>query len=222
MRIFDPVRPGNSLDRFATYAQEYPFNWTFLECLETGRFVPPLGTKDKIREAIPSQDYLGINYYSRDRIRFNPLRPGQFFGDRTTTAEALCNDMGWEIYPEGLTRLLRQAHMRYGKPIYILENGIADAADKLSTRFPDPTSWGSGKNDPRGVPIKGYFHWSLLDNFEWSEGYTPRFGLVEVDYTTQERKPRPSAYLYARIAESRRLPEDLAEYAPLPFVAKIG
>ncbi len=93
-------------------------------------------------------------------------------------------------------------------PIYITENGIADADDDQRPRFLVRHLAEVARAIARGVDVRGYMHWSLLDGFEWAEGYAPRFGLVEVDRVTQERSPRPSAELYARIARARRIDAD--------------
>jgi beta-glucosidase len=113
------------------------------------------------------------------------------------------SDLGWEIYPEGLGELVRTWGRRSGLPVYVTENGIADAADGKRGPFLERHLTELARAIAEGFDVRGYFHWSLLDNFEWAEGYEPRFGLVEVDYATQERRPRPSAHLYARIARER-------------------
>jgi beta-glucosidase len=208
LRVFDPYRPGNRLDTWAAALQENSFNWAFADSLQTRRYQPPLGMRDRVKEDGPGEDVAGINYYSRDRVRFHPFRPGEMFGERRTTPGAALTDLGWEIYPEGLARVVRADFGRYGKPIFISENGIADAADAQRPAFLVQHLAQVGRLLQEGVPLQGYFHWSLLDNFEWSEGFRPRFGLVEVDYRTQERRPRPSAHLYARIAAARRLPAE--------------
>jgi beta-glucosidase len=200
LRVFEGLRPGHRLDAAAAWLQGHPFNWVFLDSLERGRFFAPLGVGERIREACPAQDFLGVNYYSRDRLKFNLFRPVDLFGDRLTTPGAELDDMGWEIYPEGMSRVLRTAHARYGKPMWILENGVADAKDTFRPAYLVRHLTELARVVKEGLPVKGYFHWSLLDNFEWTEGFGPRFGLVEVDYQTQERRLRPSAHLYAEIA----------------------
>jgi beta-glucosidase len=111
-------------------------------------------------------------------------------GPRETT------DIGWEIYPEGLTELLMRVARDYANvPIYITENGMAEVAgldDQRRIRFHAEHLHAVLEARRAGVDIRGYFAWSLLDNFEWAEGYTKRFGLVEVDFETQKRTPRAS------------------------------
>ena len=94
---------------------------------------------------------------------------------------------------------------KYKKPIYITENGLADTQDKLRGDFiRDHLLW-IHKAIGYGIDVKGYLHWSLMDNFEWAEGYGPRFGLVEINYKTLERKIRPSAFYYAEICKENAL-----------------
>jgi beta-glucosidase len=215
LRVFDPDRARHPLDAWSAAAHENIFNWSIADSIATGRFQPPLGVRERIVEAGPPDDFNGINYYSRDRIRFRAFRPAELFGERLTTTAAPLTDMGWEIYPEGLARVLRAAHKRYDKPIWITENGLADAQDVQRPGFLVHHLAVLGRLLREGLPIKGYFHWSLLDNFEWAEGFTPRFGLYEVDFTLQERRPRPSARLYAQIAATRELPAEMIGRYPL-------
>ncbi|MBI2025021.1 MAG: glycoside hydrolase family 1 protein [Candidatus Harrisonbacteria bacterium] len=129
-------------------------------------------------------DFIGLNYYQR--IRFFPGR------------NLPRSDMGWEIYPKGIYETINDLK-KCNKPIYITENGIADASDKRRSDFiKDHIQWVE-KAMEEGADVRGYFYWSLIDNFEWHHGFGPRFGLVEVDYKTLERKIRPSAQEYARI-----------------------
>ena len=111
------------------------------------------------------------------------------------------SDIGWEIYPEGLYRVLLDLKL-YNKPIYITENGLADSEDKKRGGFIKDHLNFALKAMKDGVKLRGYFHWSLLDNFEWQKGFGPRFGLVEVDYKTMKRTVRPSAKEYKKIIET--------------------
>ncbi len=162
---------------------------------------------DAIKDASEPIDFLGMNYYTRNKVTWMPeLLPLQYLpaplGNVETTA------MGWEIYPEGLTKLLVRIHQEYHpKAIYITENGAA---------FDDPPSGGLIVDDPlredylidhfaaaesaidQGVPLKGFFVWSLMDNFEWAEGFSKRFGLYYVNYENQARIPKRSAQYYKR------------------------
>jgi beta-glucosidase len=159
--------------------------------------------------AIAAQtDFLGVNYYSRAVIRDEKAAanlPQTIF----PAPQAEWTDMGWEVYPEGLYSLLNRLHFEYRPPkLFITENG-ASYAD-------GPDSEGRVRDERRvaylrdhlaaahravqnGVPLAGYFCWSLMDNFEWAKGYTQRFGLVWVDYETQQRIPKESARWYQQV-----------------------
>ena len=132
-------------------------------------------------------DFIGVNYYKSDR-------PSSFH-----------TDLGWGIDPEGFYMVLKEMS-RYQKPIYVTENGIADACDSMRTKFIKDHIEAMKKAMAEGVDVRGYFYWSLLDNFEMPrlDGFWPRFGLVEIDYKTQERKIRPSAWEYKKMIEEHR------------------
>lgn len=140
-------------------------------------------------------DFIGLNYYFHNKIKF----PFEIKNDNDVTT-----DLGWEIYPEGIYHVLRQLK-QYDLPIYITENGLADKEDELREDFIKKHLYWIHRALEDGVDINGYFHWSLLDNFEWAEGYDPRFGLIEMDYDTQERIVRESAKEYAKIAKKNKL-----------------
>ena len=134
-------------------------------------------------------DFFGLNYY----------RKVSLLGRKEGTVSA---EIGWEIYPEGLYMIIHEASRRFGKPIFVTENGIADAKDEKRAAFiHDHIMWMQKAIDER-ADVRGYFYWSLLDNFEWDSGFGPRFGLVEVDYKTLERTIRPSAWEYKKIIEN--------------------
>jgi beta-glucosidase len=136
-------------------------------------------------------DFLGVNFYFHQVFNgFRPL-PASGLGKRVS-------DFGWEISPQSLTRVLLGLR-RYNLPIYITENGVADAKDTLRADFIRDHVQAFRLAMRAGVDVRGYFYWSLLDNFEWAEGYTKRFGLIEVNFETQERRIRPSAYVYRDI-----------------------
>jgi len=112
-----------------------------------------------------------------------------------------CTDMGWEIYPQGLRRVLNWAYKLYRRPLMVTENGIADAKDEKRSDYLISHIREIYKAIVEdGVPVKGYFHWSLTDNFEWARGFKMRFGLYRVDYETKERKPTKAVPIYKRIA----------------------
>jgi len=109
------------------------------------------------------------------------------------------SDAGVEVYPEGLLRLLRRVWQRYELPIYITENGVADEQDSLRPDYLRSHLYAVSRAIDEGIPVHGYFHWSLLDNFEWSEGFDYRFGLYRVDFDTLQRSPGPSVDEFRRL-----------------------
>ncbi len=161
-------------------------------------------------------DFVGINYYTRGIVRSDEI-PERKNEPRTVLPNPNPTDMGWEVYPEGLYQLLIRLKKDYQFPAYyITENGAA---------YPDTIGPEGRVDDPRrvsylrehfsaaaqaigeGVPLKGYFVWSLTDNFEWAYGYTKRFGIVYVDYPTQQRTPKASAGWYRRVIETNAVEE---------------
>ncbi len=212
LRIVQPSRPGSAVDRGAARAFGRIFNDAFAAAVCEGSMFGRLDplvrghSGFRVAEARGTQDFFGLNYYSRDVVRFSPRHASEMFVARGVPEGAEVSDLGWEVYPEGLGMLVRAWARRSGLPVYVTENGIADAADARRGPFLVRHLAELASAIADGVDVRGYFHWSLLDNFEWHEGLTPRFGLVEVDYATGERRPRPSAKLYASIASARALP----------------
>jgi len=146
-------------------------------------------------------DYLGVNYYFHSRIK---ISPSSFPPIEIKNENKEISDMGWEIFPEGIYYVIMDLK-KYGLPIYITENGIADKTDKRRTKFiVDHLKW-MYKAIREGVDVRGYMHWSLFDNFEWNSGFAKRFGLIEVNHKTLETKIRPSAYEYAKICKDNSL-----------------
>lgn len=140
------------------------------------------------------QNFIGLNYYHRNVVdngfNKNP-------NERVT-------DFGWEFYPEGLYQALIELKL-YQKPIYITENGLADTQDAMRAEFITKSIVAMHRAITDGADVRGYLHWSLLDNFEWDKGYWLRFGLIHIDRTTQKRTVRPSALVYANIAETNQI-----------------
>lgn len=169
-------RPHNFFDQMSTKWMRYFWNWWFLR---------------RIRKY---QDFVGVNYYFSDYYtglgkRKNPKVP--------------LNDVGFYMEPEGLYPLLLRTWARYKKPIFITENGLADETDEYRRWWIEESLVAMEKAISEGVDLRGYFHWSLLDNFEWSFGWWPKFGLVKVDREhDMKRTIRPSARWFAKWLES--------------------
>ena len=154
------------------------------------------------KENTPYYDFIGLNYYHISR------KPN--FGEKyeVVPKQEVITEMNWEIYPEGIYHVLKDLS-KFGKPIFITENGIADQTDRLREKFIKDHLYWIWRAIQDGADVRGYMYWSLLDNFEWHRGFGPKFGLIEVGYATLERKIRPSAYEYAKICKTNQLEIDL-------------
>lgn len=162
-------RPHNLLDVIETEGMRYFWNWWFLS---------------RMRK---EQDFVGFNYYFTDYYRF-----GKF--DGPSDPPLPYSDLGWYMEPEGLYPLLLRVWDHYKLPIIITENGLADRHDKYRQWWLEHTILSMQKAIGEGVDLRGYYHWSLLDNFEWSTGWWPKFGLISVDRAHgMKRTIRPSA-----------------------------
>ncbi len=204
MLDFAPDRPGSFLDRRLVAAGEALYNLALVETVATGRMRWSFPGEGQASFSIPelpaATGFFGLNYYSRVHLRFGGVvgQAGKFFY-RDGSARGL-TDTGWEIHPEGFDRVLSQA-AEAGLPILVTENGIATENDAVRRSFLHEHALVLSHRRAAGIPVEGYFYWSLLDNFEWLEGFRPRFGLFEVDYATLARKRRPSADLFAQLGK---------------------
>lgn len=215
MRVFDPARPGSPLDRAAARFQDRFFNLAFLEALLNGRLAFPFRRSRFIPKAAGTLDFIGLNYYVRDRVAFDLRQARHAFGRNFPTPGAEVGDGDYgEIYPQGLFRCLqRLAPTRL--PIYITENGVPDADDSRRPRFLLTHLLQVWHALNLNWPIMGYYHWTLVDNFEWADGWSLRFGLFALDPQTQVRILRRSGQLYAEICRTNTLTSDMAaRYAP--------
>jgi beta-glucosidase len=210
---FAPDRPERLADRLLASAAERLYNSALLEAIATGRMdwgVPGEGRVSFPMPDLPGvNDFIGVNYYSRVHLRFSSFlgailgRPGEF-SYRDPAARGL-TDTGWEIHPEGFDRVLAAAAAS-ARPVLVTENGIATSDDRLRKDFLREHTAILRHRLQSGTRIDGYFYWSLLDNFEWLEGFRPRFGLFEVDYATLVRRRRPSADLFAELGRAFTAP----------------
>jgi beta-glucosidase len=177
LQSFVPYRKESFIDRLSVCVAKF-FTNEYMLRLTKGR-----------------HNFLTVQYYFHSRLKFIRHTHNQDHSE---------NDLGWEIYPEGIYHIIKDL-TRYNLPIYVTENGLADANDSRREMFIKEHLQWIHKSIQDGADVRGYFHWSLLDNFEWDKGFWPRFGLVEVDYKTQKRTIRPSALEYAKIAKSNSL-----------------
>lgn len=222
IRILDPgpapSRLAAALDRRAADANSWAFNWVWLDVL-SGRAAHRVRRIGQVEECAGTVDFIGVNYYTREHVRFDPWRPqGGFLRSLRVPGEARSDGDYGEVYPEGLRRVLLDVWQRYRRPIYVTENGLPDADDDLRPRFLYDHLAALHAALEAGVEVRGYYHWSLIDNFEWTDGWALKFGLIAVDPATQRRTERPSARLYAEICRSGALPgaDVLREFAQRP------
>lgn len=178
-------RPHNIFDELVTQVMRYSWNWWFI---------------NRIKKY---QDFLGINYYFTDYYKIGLgkqsklIKQGNevnFPGLHRENPATPVSDLGFYMEPEGLYPLLVRAWAHYKKPIFITENGLADSEDSLRRWWIESTIVAMERALSEGVDLRGYFHWSLLDNFEWAYGWWPEFGLVHIDRKKgMKRTIRPSA-----------------------------
>ncbi|MDX2776174.1 family 1 glycosylhydrolase [Streptomyces caniscabiei] len=147
-----------------------------------------------LKKVVKSCDFLGVNYYFSNRV----------YGYRTHNPNERVSDLGWDLSPAHIQFVLERLYEKYGLPIVITENGLADSTDEHRQWWLTQTLAGMQKAMDNGVRIDGYLHWSLLDNFEWDKGFWPRFGLAHVDYRTKKRTLRPSALWFGKVIQHLR------------------
>lgn len=212
-RGFKPAS-GFALDRWMAKLHQKLFNDLFPRALHKGEF-NAVFKKYKISQAAGTQDFLGLNYYTRDHVRFNPFAPSQFFAKSFFPADSLLSESGFIAHdPAGIIECVKWGH-QFGVPMIITENGVDDSEDNLRPQYIlehlHALWWVINDN----YPVEGYFHWTLTDNFEWERGWTQRFGLWALDRETQARVRRPSADLYAEICRTNGISSAMVtQYAP--------
>ncbi len=154
-------------------------------------------------DAKDAYDFVGVNYYTRYLWRLKPFAKDKLTIVVKAPPERI-TDVDWEIYPEGLYRVLKKVGGFTAKPIYITENGLADDSDTKRARFIEEHLLALNKAIAEGADVRGYYYWSLIDNFEWAHGFDKRFGLYHVDYKTQKRTLREGSRKYPEIIAASR------------------
>ena len=196
VRVFDPKNPRNLWHRICSYLLDRAFQGAVTEAMTTGNFTWPLKRSKDIFKG-EYIDFIGINYYTRTTA--------SGFGDGTKEDVAK-NDLGWEIYPEGLIRCADQLYKILQRPIYITENGTCDNQDAFRSKYIYQHLKVIAESK---LPISRYYHWCFCDNFEWVEGESSRFGLVHINYETQERTIKNSGDFYTGMIEENGVTEEL-------------
>lgn len=204
-QYYEPYDKDSKDDVEAASFVEYIQNEWFLNMVLKGDFdlnIDRIIDRDEQRPNLAKGcDFIGINYYMRNRIKAAESKIPGFPGFEIVPCTENCTDMGWEIYPWGLRYELNWAYKLYRRPLMVTENGIADAKDEKRSDFllsHIREIYKAITED--GVPVKGYFHWSLIDNFEWARGFKMKFGLYKVNYETKERTPTKAVQVYKQIA----------------------
>ncbi len=223
--IFDPYDPESRINSIIADKINYLSNHLFLDCLtgkkiQREKFEAESGKRiSMLPEYKNTLDFIGVNYYTRFLVRPSISEP--ISGMKAFTRNRIkhmrdtgfeTNEMGWLIYPEGINRAVK-AIAKYGLPVYITENGIPDSTSKKRAKFIAEHLIWLKKAIDEGANVKGYIHWSLTDNFEWAEGFWPRFGLYDVNYATQKRSLNEGGAFYAEVARNNGLTEPMLKSA---------
>jgi len=191
MQAFEPCVP-NIRNRLGAYLRDRIFNFSFVDELYRERTL----------------DFIGLNYYNRSLVEVKRWRMRNIFFDTCENNRYPLpkNSLGWDIYPEGLYKLLLKLK-GYKLPVIISENGICTEDDSQRWDYIREHLKCVHRAIASGVDVRGYIYWSLMDNYEWDKGFGPRFGLIDIDYATYARKVRPSAKLFGEVCRTGSLDE---------------
>lgn len=212
----EPAHPWFPLDRLMRNLRFSFINLAFPTAISTGIMRSPIGSL-RVPEVKGTQDFFGLNYYTVDTVVFDLRQKDELFSRSYFPQGSDLADAGMNAnMPEGFFWALKWATKTYPNlPIIVTENGIEDVSDRIRPRFIAQHVNAMWRAVNFNWPIKGYFHWSLVDNFEWERGWTQRFGLWDLDIETQRRTRRPSADLYAEICKENGLTSAMvSKYCP--------
>jgi beta-glucosidase len=195
-----PCNPGRKSDRVAATLRNMVWNRAFFHLIGTRR--------RHSGQTAGNLDFIGLNYYTRTAVRSSGWGIGSLLG-RTCQllhhhGQGPISATGWEVYPRGLRAVLEN-FSRFGLPLLVTENGIATDDESLRRDFVMRHLESLAGALEQQVNVIGYLYWSLIDNFEWALGTTPRFGLAEIDYNTQQRLPRPYVEDFSRVCRENQL-----------------
>ncbi len=205
MSVFAAWKKWNPLDRLLKKTANYFYNHSIINAFQTGVFIIKFPFSRPVEIEIPIKgklDFFGINYYTRVHLRFNPFKKmGVELKYNDRDGHGMTN-MGWEIHPRGLEKVLRYAS-RIDLPLYITENGIASHDTEEKVKYMKKHVDVVERCLRDGLNVKGYYYWTLLDNYEWLQGLDARFGLYRVDFETLTRSPTFAVNYYAYLIQSR-------------------
>lgn len=205
LRAFAPKDAGNPLHRFWAERAEELFQGSLTRAMCLGKTSFPIGKHPSI---VPGRycDFHGVNYYTRSTVS------GPADG---VAKNCPVNDLGWEIYPQGIVEVCEKVYGLLKRPIYITENGTCDNEDRFRARYIAEHLKALSES---GLPVERYYHWCFCDNWEWVEGGSARFGLVHVDYENQKRTVKRSGEFYRRVIETGGVDEALyGEFCDTPY-----
>jgi beta-glucosidase len=206
MAALAPWKRWNPLDKILARLAKHFYNHSLLDAFHSGilRINFPFEKEQEIPVPIKNKlDFFGVNYYTRIHLRFNPFKKmGTEMRHLDIEGRGL-TDMGWEIHPRGLEKVLRYAS-RLNVPLIITENGIATRDSQKKIKFMKEHIDVVERCRERGMDIRGYFYWSLIDNYEWLQGLDARFGLYRVDFNTLRRTPTNAAAYYSYLLRNRK------------------
>ena len=193
---FDPKSKRNIFDVMEAKSITSMFQDSIMKAMAYGkrtRFLGSIGEKNG-----KYFDFIGINYYLRSVVHKRKV---------TTDVNAVTNDLGWEIYPEGLRKLCEKEHKIFKSDIYVTENGTCDSKDEFRSKY----IYDHIKAISDLEFVKAYYHWTFIDNWEWAEGQTAKFGLVDLDYKSQKRTIRESGHLYTDLIDTGGFTQEMID-----------
>ena len=206
VRVFQPAS-SSTLDQSIAAITDAFFNESIVQAAATGRIRIPVPLEVEIDR--PVEGLKGLLRLSRDQLLHAGSRPGgspdEALSNQYVPSHRPRNDLGWDVYPEGLYLFLKR-FSSFGWPLYVTENGIADADGDARSHYLRQHLYAVERAVAEGVDVRGYFHWSLMDNFEWSEGYSAKFGLYAIDRSHPElpRVKTPAVDAFREIAAHLR------------------
>src|SRR5574344_869078 len=190
LQYFVPKRKNNIFDKLCTHIFDQGFNVSISKAMGFGKFTFPLGVGFLSRKKGCFYDYVGINYYTSNDVKGFGYAPNKKY---------LTNDLGWAIVPEGMRALAIRMHDMFKKDIYFTENGTCDAKDNFRSQY----IYDHLKVISDLPYVKRYYYWTFFDNFEWKEGESAKFGLINFNYETEEKTLRKSALFYEEIIKNK-------------------
>lgn len=204
-----PYNKKSLLDKLLCKFVDYSLNGATLRAMRTGKLYTSIWRSKKMLKN--SFDFIGLNYYNYALVS-RKLPDLNMIAQPETDTKYLCEGIGWEPYPDGLLFNLRRLKKEFpNTPIYITENGIGTNNDEWRQKYLVHHLMRVHQAIQEGIDVRGFFEWSLMDNFEWAEGYMSKFGLFGVDFKTQERIKHKSATLYSEIAKSNELSTEIID-----------